>query len=133
MLEKYSIKSRSHCCSQTGAAFSEDQPFVAAIFPDPESSGYLRRDYCLDAWKELKKELSAEEINPERKPFSFWKSVYRPPVKEEEIAVTKDDPEQLFIRLVEEDQEHTDCEYDPEAAAAEAAKAAAKAKDKAKA
>ena len=108
MLEKYSIKSRSHCCSQTGAAFSEDQPFVAAIFPDPESSGYLRRDYCLDAWKELKKELSAEEINPERKPFSFWKSVYRPPVKEEEIAVTKDDPEQLFIRLVEEDQEHTE-------------------------
>ena len=99
MVETYSIKSRSHACHVTGETFQEEQPFIAAIFPDPESSGYLRLDYSLQAW-------DAREDNT--KPFSFWRSHYKPPIKEEETQVTPHDPETLFAKLVEEDEEHTE-------------------------
>ena len=99
MVEKYSIKSRAHTCHVTGEQFQEEQPFIAAIFPDPESSGYLRQDYSLDAW---------EQREEEAKPFSFWRSHYKPPVKEEETQVTPHDPESLFAKLVEDDEEHTE-------------------------
>ncbi len=99
MLESYSIKSRSHSCHVTGQQFAEEEPFITALFPDPDSSGYLRRDFSLQAWEERDK----EEI-----PFSFWRTLYRPPVKEEEAQVTPHDPESLFAKLVEEDEEHTE-------------------------
>ena len=99
MLENYSIKSRSHVCHLTGEAFEEDQPFIAAIFPDPESSGFLRQDFAVEAW---------ENREDDTQPFSFWRSHYKPPVKEEETQVTPHDPESLFAKLVEEDEEHTE-------------------------
>ncbi|GHC61769.1 hypothetical protein [Roseibacillus persicicus] len=99
MVEKYSIKSRSHCCHVTGEAFVEDQPFIAAIFPDPEASGYLRLDYSMEAW---------EARDEETEPFSFWRSHYKPPVQEEKAQVTPHDPESLFAKLVEDDEEHTE-------------------------
>lgn len=99
MVENYSIKSRSHTCHVTEEAFQEEQPFIAAIFPDPESSGYLRRDYSVEAW---------ENREEEEEPFSFWRSHYKPPVKEEKTEVTPQDPESLFAKLVEEDEEHTE-------------------------
>ncbi|MBK1833832.1 hypothetical protein [Roseibacillus ishigakijimensis] len=100
MLETYSIKSRSHRCHVTGEAFVEDQPFIAAIFPDPEGPGYLRMDYSLPAWEQR----GAEDPVP----FSFWRSHYRPPEKESKAEVTPHDPETLFVKLVEEDEEHTE-------------------------
>ncbi len=99
MVENYSIKSRSHVCHVTGEPFQEEQAFIAAIFPDPESSGYLRQDFSLEAWKD--REGDAE-------PFSFWRSHYKPPVREEETQVTPHDPESLFAKLVEDDEEHTE-------------------------
>lgn len=99
MVETYSIKSRSHVCHVTGEAFIEEQPFIAAIFPDPESSGYLRLDYSLQAWAERDDEVQ---------PFSFWRSHYKPPVKDQETQVTPHDPESLFAKLVEDDDEHTE-------------------------
>ncbi len=100
MVENYSIKSRAHRCHLTEQEFVTDQPFIAAIFPDPESSGYLRLDYSLEAWD------SRDESEP--KPFSFWRSHYKPPVKEEKAEVTPHDPETLFAKLVEDDEEHTE-------------------------
>ena len=100
MVENYSIKSRSHVCHVTGEAFAEEQPFIAAIFPDPESSGYLRRDYSIAAWENIEE--------GEEKPFSFWRSLYKPPVKEEKAEVTPHDPESLFAKLVEDDEGHTE-------------------------
>lgn len=102
MADSYSIKSRSHRCSLTEVPFQEGDTFVAAIFPDPDSDGYLRRDFSLQAWQE-------KENNPEEEiPFSFWKSHYKPPVKEEEVRVTSHNPEALFTKLVEENEEHTE-------------------------
>ena len=99
MLESYSIKSRSHACHVSGEEFQEEQPFIAAIFPDPESSGYLRRDYSLASW---------ENKEEEEEPFSFWRSHYKPPVKEKETQVTSHDPESLFAQLIEDDEAHTE-------------------------
>ena len=100
MAENYSIKSRAHRCHVTDEPFVEDQAFVAAIFPDPESDGYLRQDFTEEAW--------AQRDKDEPKPFSFWRSHYKPPVKEEQVQVTTLDPESLVVKLVEEDEDHTE-------------------------
>lgn len=99
--ESWSIKSRSHRCSVTDRQFEKDEPFYTAIFPDPESSGYLRKDFCVDAWKN--RPADAEQ------PFSFWRSHYEPPVTEDKAeVVAKESAEELLSRLIEEDEPHTE-------------------------
>lgn len=74
---------------------------MTALFPDPESSGYLRKDFCLEAWSARGPE--------DEKPFSFWKAVYHAPVAtEKQDAFKKESPEELLRRLVEEDEDHTE-------------------------
>lgn len=98
--EAWSIRSRAHVCAQTERQFEDGEAFYTALFPDPESSGYLRKDYSIDAWE-------SRADNAEQ-PFSFWKTKYLAPVKEEEVEVTEESPEDLLRRLVEEDEEHTE-------------------------
>lgn len=101
LAESWHVRSRSHECAATQRRFEEDEPIVTALFPDPESSGYLRRDYSIEAW-----EARSEE---EEDPFSFWRSRYQAPE-----STTREDPmkqlspEELLERLIEEDQEHTE-------------------------
>ena len=59
MKEPWSIKSRARECAESGSAFEPGQKIRAAIFPDPESSGYLRKDYTIEAW-----ENRADEESP---------------------------------------------------------------------
>jgi len=100
MKEPWSIKSRAKECAISGTPFQADQRIRAAIFPDPESSGYLRRDYTIEAWENRKES---------EHPFSTWITVYQPPVIEEKAEdVVDDDPESLLKRMVEEDEEHTE-------------------------
>ena len=98
--EPWSIKSRAHACSVTEEKFIDGESFYTAIFPDPESSGYLRKDFCAEAWNARPSDAD--------KPFSSWTSVYHVPVKEEEVQVTDESPEALLRRLIEEDEEHTE-------------------------
>ena len=101
--EAWSIKARAHQCALTEVKFEDQQEFYTAIFPDPdpETSGYLRMDFSLDAWKDRPEELL--------KPFSFWKNTYEASVAEQKVVVvTKESAEQLLSRLIEEDQEHTE-------------------------
>ena len=51
MKEPWSIKSRAHKCAATEADFEDGQTIHAALFPDPESSGYLRQDFSVEAWE----------------------------------------------------------------------------------
>jgi hypothetical protein len=83
-------------------AFTDGETIVTALFPDPESSGYLRRDYCLDAWKDLPEDAE--------KPFSFWKTTFagRAHRKDAEEHSEKLSPEEILVRLVEEDEDHTE-------------------------
>jgi hypothetical protein len=100
MKEPWSIKSRARECAESGKPFEDGQQIRAAIFPDPESSGYLRRDYNLESWEKR------EDDTP---PFSTWLTTYEPPVVEEKPEdVVDEDPETLLQRLVEEDEEHTE-------------------------
>ncbi len=100
MKEPWSIKSRARECVESGNAFQSGQKIRAAIFPDPESSGYLRKDYTIEAW---------ENREGKENPFSCWLTTYEPPVTEEKAEdVVEDDPETLLKRLVDEEEEHTE-------------------------
>lgn len=99
--ETWHLRSRARQCSATGTPFIEGQPIITAIFPDPESSGYLRKDFLEDAWKQRGEE--------DETPFSSWRTTYSPIViSENPQAVTKQGAEELLRSLVEEDQEHTE-------------------------
>lgn len=100
MIQNWSIRSRSHHCAQSGRAFGEGDVFHTAIYFDPETGGYLRRDVALDAWKQ---ELS------ERTPIAYWKTAYTPHVTEERPEVTsKESAMALLQRFIEEDEPHTE-------------------------
>ena len=99
--DSWHLKSRAHQCAETERPFAEGETFFTAIFPDPESEAYERRDYSEDAWN-----ARPEDADP---PFSFWRNTYKPPVHEEKVeVVNKNDVEGLLQRLVEEDEEHTE-------------------------
>jgi hypothetical protein len=99
--ETWHLRSRSRQCSATGTPFTEGQPIVTALFPDPDSSGYLRKDFLEDAWKQRTDEDEA--------PFSSWRTTYSPiAATETPNAVTKQGAEELLRTLVEEDLEHTE-------------------------
>jgi hypothetical protein len=100
LAESWHIKSRSHHCVVTTKPFTDGETIIAAIFPDPESSGWLRKDYSLAGWE--KREVGEEEQ------FSQWKTVYKAPVSQEKATVSKESPIDLLRRMVEEDEEHTD-------------------------
>ena len=98
--ESWHIRSRTHTCVVTGKHFVDGEVIVAAIFPDPESSGWLRKDYSIDGWEQSKDERVGQ--------FSQWKTQYKAPVASEKLEVTKESPIDLLRRLVEEEEEHTE-------------------------
>lgn len=99
--ESWHVRSRSRECAATHRAFNDGDAIITALFADPESSGYVRRDFGVDAWKEA---LAAGE-----KPFSFWKTVYAFPAGSEQAnPVEKLSAEEILRRLVEEDEDHTE-------------------------
>ncbi|WP_367871302.1 hypothetical protein [Luteolibacter sp. Populi] len=100
--ESWHIRSRARVCTATGRPFEDGETIVTALFPDAESSGYVRLDFCLEAWKARTPE--------DDKPFSFWKAVYQAPAAgpEKPDSFKKESPEDLLRRLVEEEEEHTE-------------------------
>lgn len=99
--DSWHIKSRAHHCSVTEKPFEEDELFFTALFPDPESDGYLRLDFSKDAWN--------QRNDDEEPPFSFWRTIYKPPIVDAKVEILdKEDPETLLTRLVEEDEAHTE-------------------------
>lgn len=98
----WKIKSRSGVCSHTERAFEDEEPFYTCIFDDPESDGFIRRDFSVDSWNELSDTL-------EPRPFSFWKSVYKEKkeVKKEE-AMKQNSVEAMLHRMIEEDEPATE-------------------------
>jgi hypothetical protein len=100
MIQTWSIRSRSHQCSLSERPFVEGETFHTAIYFDPETSGYLRRDVGLDVWK--------QEI-AERKPIAYWKTVYSPNIVEAKPEVTsKESAMALLQRFIEEDEPGTE-------------------------
>src|SRR6478672_5204424 len=94
--ESWHVRSRGRDCAATQRPFVDGEPIITALFPDPESSGYVRRDYCVDGWK--------ERVDAGEKPFSFWKTVFAGPTGNENSSpAEKLSAEEILQRLVEED------------------------------
>lgn len=101
LAESWHIRSRSRICAGSERSFEDGEGIVTALFPDPESSGYLRKDFSIAAWKAR----PAEETPP----FSFWKAIFHAPLAtERQDAFKRESPEDLLRRLVEEDEDHTE-------------------------
>ena len=101
--ETWNVRSRSRECADTGEKFSEGQKIVTALFPDPETGGYMRRDFSTKAWE------TRESDDSDKKYFSHWRTEFTPaPANESVPPVTKQSAEELLQSLVEEDQEHTE-------------------------
>ena len=99
--ESWHVRSRGRECAATQRHFIDGETIVTALFPDPESSGYLRRDYCTDGWATHQESGEA--------PFSFWRTKYAAPSGNESAnPVEKLSAEEILIRLVEEDEDHTE-------------------------
>lgn len=98
--ETWHVRSRGRECATTQRAFVDGETIVTALFPDPESSGYLRRDYCVEGW------TSYQETG--EKAFSFWRTTYTAAQAHEPTAVEKLSAEEILQRLVEEDEDHTE-------------------------
>lgn len=99
--ESWHVRSRSRQCAASGRPFVDGEPIVTALFPDPESGGYQRRDYGAAAWQARTGEETA--------PFSFWKNTYSSPLdRGDEDPAKKLSADDLLARLVEEDEDHTE-------------------------
>ncbi len=101
LAESWHVRSRSRECAATQRAFIDGETIVTALFPDPESSGYVRRDFCLDAWQNAPEDAE--------KPFSFWKTTFSGPATAAAVdPIERLSPEEILVRLVEEDEDHTE-------------------------
>ncbi|MEN3943610.1 hypothetical protein WJU23_20090 [Prosthecobacter sp. SYSU 5D2] len=100
MIQNWSIRSRAHQCAHSARPFVEGEVFHTAIYFDPETGGYLRRDVGLDAWKN---ELA------ERTPIAYWRTTYTPHIVEQRPEVTsKESAMALLQRFIEEDEPQTE-------------------------
>jgi hypothetical protein len=98
--QDWKISRRNNKCSQSDVKFADGETFYTCIFDDPESEGFLRKDFSEAAWKELGDTLD---------PFSFWRSTCKyPPVEEESTAMGNESAEAMLRRMVEEDDAATE-------------------------
>ncbi len=100
LAEPWHLRSRARECAATQLPFTNGQKIITAIFPDRESSCYLRKDFSVDGWKER-----PADSEP---PFSFWTTTYTSNASAEKPAIEKEDPEDILRRLIEEDEDHTE-------------------------
>jgi hypothetical protein len=100
MLQQWNIRSRSHHCAVTERPFEDGEKHYTAIYFDPKAGEYTRRDVSLDAW---------EQETTERKPFSFWKSVYEKSTPDGKPEITpREDALSMLQRLIEEGNPYTE-------------------------
>lgn len=98
----WKIRATQARCELTEAPFVDGQEFYTCIFDDPESDGFIRRDYAVESWEKIR-----NEIDPA--PFSFWKSTYKAPVQEEDRKRIDDHSvEGMLRRFIEEDDPKTE-------------------------
>lgn len=100
LADNWHLRSRARECAATEAPFTNGESIITAIFPDPESSGYVRKDFSVDGWN--------SRGDDAEKPFSFWKTTFTANATAEKPAAEKLSAEEILTRLIEEDEEHTE-------------------------
>jgi hypothetical protein len=102
IIQDWKIRSTHARCELSGEPFLDGQEFYTCIFEDPATDGFIRRDYSAPAWKEIRKKLDPA-------PYSFWKSIYKAPVKQgENEADSEASIEGMLRRFVDEDDPRTE-------------------------
>jgi hypothetical protein len=100
LAEPWHVRSRSRICSATQRPFVNEERIITALFPDPETGGYLRHDYSLESWENRE---ATESL-----PFSFWKTTYTINLKEENPSSSaKLSAEEILKHLLEKNLDHT--------------------------
>ncbi len=98
----WKIKNGSGVCHHSGKKFANEEKFFTCIFADPESDGFIRRDYSDSAWKEINKKLDPA-------PYSFWKSVYKEHhTAAKEASKKQNTIEAMLHRMIEEGKGETE-------------------------
>lgn len=98
--ESWHIRSRARECAATGRPFESGETIVTALFAEEKGVGYVRKDYCQEAW--------GGRDSGEPEPFSVWQTSFVPPGGDKPEPAAKEDPEDVLRRLVEEDADHTE-------------------------
>ena len=95
--QDWKIRTRNRTCAHSEKDFADGDPIYTALFEDPDTGGFTRCDYSVEAWKTVGSSLEA---------FSFWKSHYEAPVEKTTAknVVAKGNAESLLRRLIEEDE-----------------------------
>lgn len=102
IIQDWRIRSTNARCEVSGEPFSDGEEFYTCIFEDPESDGFVRRDYSTNSWRETRREM-----NPA--PFSFWKSTYKAPAKSSSDSRDADTSvEGMLRRFIDEDDPRTE-------------------------
>lgn len=102
IIQDWRIRSTNARCEVSGEPFADGEDFYTCIFEDQESDGFVRRDYSLDSWREMRRKMKPA-------PFSFWKSTYKAPARtssEEREADTS--IEGMLRRFIDEDDPRTE-------------------------
>lgn len=96
----WKISRRHNKCLHSDEKFADGEIFYTCIFDDPESEGFLRKDFSEAAWKELSNTLQ---------PFSFWKTTCKYPQEESNPEVLgNESAETMLRRMIEEDEAVTE-------------------------
>jgi len=100
MQQNWHIRSRAHACTLTERPFEDKEVFHTAIYFDPDSNDYARRDICAEAW--------AQELEL-RTPIASWKTIYEKvlPDQKPEIA-PKESAQELLQRFIEDGDPKTE-------------------------
>lgn len=102
IIQDWKIRSTHARCEVTGEPFADEQDFYTCIFEDPASDGFIRRDYSVPAWKEVRKKLDPA-------PYSFWKSTFKAPEREAEKETDSEASiEGMLRRFIDEDDPRTE-------------------------
>ena len=102
IIQDWKLRSTTAQCELTEKPFEDGEDFYTCIFDDPESDGFIRKDYSEASWRQVRSEEGPQ-------PFSFWKSSYKAPEPEvDEKRIEDTSAEGMLRRFIEEDDSRTE-------------------------
>src|SRR5213082_2788298 len=97
---EWAVKRRADACAVTRRPFVTGEYFYTLLYHD--AGGYRREDLSEEAWLNRNENI---------RPFSFWKSRYKPLTPKAAEPVPKENAEQLFRRLMASDSPNANACY----------------------
>ena len=100
MIQTWNLRSRAHHCALSERPFVDGETHYTAIYLDPKTAEYTRRDIALEVWAQEQTERTA---------IAKWKTIYHKTLTEAKPDITsRESPLTLLQRLVDEDKSYTE-------------------------